>query len=234
MKLFTIFDLDGVLVDNIAYERAVTEHIVRAISFSRMLSFEEALSLWNKTLAAHAQDPRWHDYSVHCAALGVPDVWQSSHRDMGHLIRQMPRAAEAMAIAHLAGSCWLASDATSWVALFKLHAAGFDLQEFEEIFTLDRCGVGKGHPGFWACLAGCIGDSNAATIYVDNRLDRLIAATSILPNCRMVHIAAEDHPSSLGLFPEPVLSEQMHVCRVTHERLPEALQSIARELKAMK
>jgi FMN phosphatase YigB (HAD superfamily) len=234
MNFVTIFDLDGVLIDNVAYECAVTDLIVKAISKSKMMTFDAALSKWNERLATSSEDPRWHDYSLHCAALGVSDASQSSHEAARYLIRQLPKAVDSIRIASEMGECWLASDATNWVACFKLEAAGIDPHQFSQIFTLDRCGVSKGYDEFWECVAGCIDDSDTAVIYIDNRLDRLLTAAKTLPRCRMVHVAAEDHPSNLGLFPKPASVDQLQIPRVTHEHLPEALQCICREVAAVK
>jgi len=232
MKLITIFDLDGVLVDNVSYENAVTELIVNAIGSNRKIPFQEAMSVWNQTLAANSKDPRWHDYGLHCTVLGVPDAWQSSHLAMRHLLRRMPNAAESIAVARETGDCWLASDATQWVAMFKLGVAGIDPRVFSEIFTLDRCGVSKGHDAYWKCLVSNIKNTGAVPIYVDNRLDRLLTAAQFLPNVVVVHVAAEDHPTSLRLFPEPEKACGVRLHNVTHEQLPAVLRRIACDLSS--
>ena len=231
MKLITIFDLDGVLVDNVAYERAVTEDIVRTISVSQGITIEEALAKWTDALASNAQNPRWHDYGYHCAALGVPDAWRISHLAMRHLIRPMPKAAEAIEVGHRAGECWLASDATSWVVEFKLNVTGIGVQQFDEVFTLDRCGASKGFESFWKCLVERIDDCNTATIFIDNRLDRLVSALNVLPNCQLILVDAEDHPSSLRLFTQPGLGG-VHLHQVTQDELPDMLTKVATELVA--
>lgn len=228
MKLVTIFDLDGVLVDNVGFERAVSEDIARAISERKDITVEEALARWSYALASNSQNPRWHDYSYHCAALGVPDAWRVSHLAMQHLIRPMPNAAESIDIAHRIGKCWLASDATRWVVELKLHVTGIDLQHFDEVFTLDSCGMSKGFEAFWKYLLDRIGDSNVATIYIDNRLDRLLAAKNVLPNCKLILVNAEDHPSSLRLFSQPS-DNGVHLSHATHAELPDVLRTIATE-----
>lgn len=230
---YILFDLDGVLVDNVAYERAVTSLIIEQISLQRRVSLEEARLLWDSTLADHMDDPRWHDYGFHCSALGVPEAWRGSHKQMRHLLRPMPRAIESLETCRTLANCWLASDATDWVVSFKLKSAGFDASVFQEIFTLDRCHAGKGDRKYWTTLRTCMGHTQRLSIYVDNRLDRLVVAAAVLPNCRLVHVTTADHPLSLQLFPEVTVPSTLPITSVASIDLPEVLRAICEDTTSL-
>lgn len=225
--LYILFDLDGVLVDNVAFERAITSHIIDEISRLRHIPIQDARLAWDLELTRNKSDPRWHDYGFHCSALGVPDVWRTSHQQMQYLLHAMPGAVESVETAKKIGNCWLASDATDWVVRLKLDAAGFDSSTFQEIFTLDRCHTTKGDATYWLTLKECMGQPNSQSIYVDNRLDRLIVAAEVLPNCQLVHVDADDHPLSLRLFPEVESPKNLRINRVSSIGLAKILRSLS-------
>lgn len=229
MNIVTIFDLDGVLIDNVAYEHAVTEDIIRKVGESQNVSFETAFAKWNKVLEEHRQCPRWHDYSLHCRSLGVPDAWQESHLAMRNLLRPMPQAIEALGIGHQIGACWLASDATRWVVEFKLSVTEISVEQFNEIFTLDSFGVNKGCDLYWNRVAERVEGDNTAIIFIDNRLDRLLSALKVLPNCNLILVDSEDHPMSLRIFDQPSY-RAIPLHHAAKYELPDVLRKVSLEL----
>ncbi|SIO35426.1 FMN phosphatase YigB, HAD superfamily [Singulisphaera sp. GP187] len=232
MKFCFIFDLDGVLVESLDFERAVSDLIVQTIGIDRHLSRKEAERLWLSTLRTHRDHPRWHDYGLHCSALGLTDEWKSFHEQVRQLICPMPSVLESLQSSHYAGSCWLASDATQWVVEFKLRAAGINLTEFDEVFTLDRCLASKGHHEFWEKVKACVPNEETHLIYIDNRDDRLLTAAEVLPKCSLVKIIAEDHPTSLGLFFRKGSLTDTRVYQAASSDLPSVLKSITQTIRA--
>lgn len=232
MKPYILFDLDGVLVDNVDFEHAVTQGIIQEIARRKRISAVQAKNAWDAKLAEHRDHDRWHDYALHCEALGLPDLWRASHEGLRQLIRPMPRASEAIEVAMTRGSCWLASDATDWVVHFKLRAVGIDPGVFQERFTLDRCGVGKGAAQYWAQVRKCMENGNDHLIYVDNRADRLLVAARAIPAARLLQVTAPDHPLTLDLFRELAGAADARVLQVRSDDLPEALNVVIDETLA--
>ena len=102
-----LFDLDGVIVDNIAFENAVTRTIIRQLAAVRNIHESEAESLWKSTLESHRGHARWHDYSFHCDALDLGTAWKKSHTSCGHLLRKCPYADQAITVANDIGPLFL-------------------------------------------------------------------------------------------------------------------------------
>lgn len=230
MRPYVIFDLDGVLVDNLEYEEAVTDQIIHEISLKRRLPLASAKDLWRVTLNQHRGHPRWHDYELHCAAIGLPDAWRLPHESLRQLIRPMANAKEALALANNLGVCWLASDATSWVVDLKLEAVGINPSLFEEIFTVDRCLASKGDQQYWEMVKGSMDSVASPAVYIDNRLDRLMAAAGVLPNCRMLHVATKDHPVSIGFLSKFIQLDSTVIREAMCSEMPSALKEFLEDL----
>jgi phosphoglycolate phosphatase-like HAD superfamily hydrolase len=148
MLIPVLFDLDGIIVDNLNFEEEVTRRIIEILSQSREISIRDASILWNETLEKHRYHPRWHDYQFHCQALSLDDVWKEAHiLSQGELCK-CAKIDEAILSAKKFGPCWIVSDATDWVVEFKLKNLGLEKQ-FTEIFTVDRCANHKGSVGYW-------------------------------------------------------------------------------------
>jgi len=212
-----LFDLDGVIVDNIAFENAVTRTIIQQLAVDRNLPMLDAERLWKRTLEAHRRHARWHDYSYHCQALNLGNSWREAHTSCGHLLKRCLGADDAIAAAREIGPLWLVSDATHWVAAFKLALVQIDQDVFSEIFTVDRCSTNKGQVQYWQCVKEVMSRGPYATpIYIDNRKDRLCVAHEVFSEMNGICVDADDHPVSLGFGDQDSQAIFVHS---THESL---------------
>lgn len=222
-----LFDLDGVVVDNVGFENDVTRSIIQRLAADRNLSYTAAAGVWNHTLELHRTHARWHDYSYHCEALDLGDFWREAHRSSAHLLKRCIGAVDAMAAARHIGPAWLVSDATEWVVRFKLAVVDIDPAAFSELFTVDRCSTNKGQPEYWRCVKQVMsGAGFTALVYVDNREDRLRVADEVFPAMVGICVDAEDHPVSLGFGEKNGSSTFLHA---THESLGSTLTRLAED-----
>ncbi len=219
-----LFDLDGVLVDNVDFERAVTSHIIQQLATERGIAEPDAEVIWKTTLEAHRHHARWHDYSYHCQSLNLGDFWRKAHRSSSHLLKKFSGTDDAIEAARKIGPVWLVSDATRWVVEFKLAISEIEQDYFSEIFTVDRCKTNKGEPDYWKVVKEkMLPERNAGPIYIDNREDRLRVARGVLPEMVGVCVDADDHPVSLG-FGE--LNSGRVFAHSTHESLHSVLEVV--------
>lgn len=201
-----IFDLDGVMVDNCHFERRVASLIVDELARQRDWSLERAESEWNACLERHRDNVRWHDYSFHCEKLGLGEIWKRAHIESRQLLSSFPQIQDVLKAVSMYGEPWIASDATSWVIRFKLETVGIAMHRFVEIFSLDRCGVAKKHDDYWLAVRDQLASRESVCVYIDNRLDLLAHASSILPHVRPIWLPTPDHPQSLGFANDLVRS----------------------------
>jgi len=153
-RVVVAFDLDGVLVNNVTFEYAVTNYIIQKLSLTKNISFEEAQKEWNQVLKVHHSHPRWHDYSLHCDLLALGDIWKEAHLKNSSLLKKYDRVDDAISIARNRCNCWIITDATEWVANFKLSCIGYS-STFSEIFSSSRCGYSNAGLGFPVIRGGC-------------------------------------------------------------------------------
>lgn len=191
--IVTIFDLDGVLVDNVAFEHAVTDCIVAELACRRKIRDDEARGVWHKQLEKSAGHARWFDYAFHCEALGLEEVYREAHWASGHTLNVCEGIEAAVELAKKHGECWIATDASGWVTAFKLQTLRIPAYLFSEIFDSTNCRAHKGMPEYWRAVHGMLSARQAHGILIDNRSDRLSAAQAVIKSLDCILVDAEDH-----------------------------------------
>ena len=203
-RRFAIFDIDGVLVDNSAFESAVTESIVEHVSRELRIGPEEARSLWDRELNATRGDVRWFDYDFHCTRLGVkPQALAAHKRWLGLLTTFAGALGTWEQLSNKMAELVIATDATDWVARLKLAALGV-VGDYP-VLSSATLGAAKARPAFWRTLFDSTGPMEDDVVVVDNRLQNLIAVRLAHPAATCVHFDGIEHVATLG----PELSPHM-------------------------
>lgn len=220
-----LFDLDGVLVDNTAFERAVASLITERLATVKGLDFGSATRLWLDTLESHRSHPRWHDYGLHCAVLDLGDYWKQAHIQSRDLLRRFEGVDVALQLAQRAHECWIVSDALDWVVEFKLRAVDL-LEPFVEIFTVDRCGSNKRTANYWKVVEALIETKQGSTVFIDNRMDCIEAACDALARCTAVWVDGPDYAAEIGFGMAEGESYNQSVIHSTHADLAKTLSGL--------
>lgn len=222
-RVVVAFDLDGVLVNNVTFEYAVTNYIIQKLSLTKNISFEEAQKEWNRVLKVHHPHPRWHDYSLHCDLLDLGDIWKEAHIKKSSLLKKYDRIDDAISIARNRCNCWIITDATEWVANFKLSCIGHS-STFSEIFSSSRCGYSKSFDDFWHSIAHSLPSRPMPLIFIENQLDNLHMAKKYITGCIPIWLDTPDHPQEIGFRDIEANTYRKQDIRVsTHDELPEKL-----------
>ena len=225
-RVVVAFDLDGVLVNNVTFEHAVTNYIIRELSSSKNISIERAQEEWNRILTVHHSHPRWHDYSLHCERLHLGNVWKDAHLKNSSLLKKYDRIDDVISIARDRCDCWIITDATEWVADFKLRCIGHS-SSFSEIFSSSRCGYSKSFNDFWHSIAHSLPSHSMPLIFIENRLDNIRTAKRYIPGCIPIWLDTPDHPQEIGFRDIEANKYHEEGTRVaTHDELPEKLGEI--------
>jgi FMN phosphatase YigB (HAD superfamily) len=230
MLIPILFDLDGVIADNVEFEEEVTKRIIEVLSQIRNISLLESLSLWNETLEKHRYHYRWHDYGLHCRALSLDDIWKEAHISSQSLLRKCTHIDRAISVAREMGPCWIVSDATDWVVEFKLKVLGLEA-DFSEIFTVDRCGNHKSSDEYWAIVEKSLPTKQCPVILIENRYDCIIASCNILKNCAAIFVKWPDHPTKIGFKRREEIYPAFPILRSSHAILDKSIQKLGRKLE---
>lgn len=199
-SVITIFDLDGVIVDNIAFEIAVTDCIVGELARKRGVSTSEAKTIWDEQLRLTRGNVRWFDYGFHCACLDLGDAYREAHWASSFALNICDGVEDVVSVARQYGDCWIATDASEWVAKFKLQALYVPDTIFSEIFDSTRCLSHKGMSEYWEIIRESLKARNARAVFIDNRLDRVEAAMRIVPELSCLLVEGRDQTPG-SLFP---------------------------------
>ena len=218
-----LFDLDGVLVDNVAFEQKVTARIIEHLAAVRHIAHSAASEIWMQTLRCHQDHPLWHDYGLHCRSLGIGGYERKVHRECLSLLQRLPGIDEALGAARGFGPLWLASDATRWVVDLKLGAVQLRSDLFSHVFSSDYCHAHKGCSEYWQMVRGHLPGPDSPLVFVDNRIDRLATALMHLPQCHGIWVDTADHPSSIGFQDVSLRTHKVQAC--SHAELAYAIVS---------
>jgi FMN phosphatase YigB (HAD superfamily) len=225
-----VFDIDGILIDNVGFERAVTEYIISKLAEKRRISIEEATKNWCGTLEKNRNHPEWHDYALHCESLGMGSIWKEAHELFRHMLRKFNGADEAITVARKYSNCWAASDATKWVIDFKLSAVGL-AKAFDEIISITRWTLNKGQSDYWRKVVELLPNEGSPVIFVENRFDRIEAAQEVIEQCVSVWVCSPDHTEEMGFRQRGVTKNRLRrpVITSTHESLAYTLHGLLAE-----
>jgi FMN phosphatase YigB (HAD superfamily) len=226
-----LLDLDGVLVDNVAFENAVTEYILSRLAAELDLDPGSASAAWRRELQESKGNPEWCDYDFHCRRLGLPDLARDAHQACIASLSRVREAERTLAMLAEAGArVGVATDAMSWVAYFKLEA--LDLPRPAFMMSCDRAQARKSSPRYWEAFQKAFPEE-AATVYVDNRLANLHAAVEIIPGLDLVFFVGDEHVLRTGIVdPNPPDADSSGNAVTTVADHPELMERIAQRLAA--
>lgn len=198
-----LLDCDGVLVDNTIFERRVSQFLISHLAVHLRTTEARAKSVWAETLAATRDDWRWYDYKWHARRLGLdPVLAEFAHRQAGHLLAEVPGARDTLSLIKSLGlSVGIVTDATKWVAAFKLDQLGID--EIDFIVSSDEMTAVKTSGKYWRELA-----VRAPTIrplaIVDNRIENLEHAGNQFSGAILVQFHRQEHVTQLPTHVRPL------------------------------
>ncbi len=191
--------MDGVLVENVEFELAVTEYIVGELAAGRRIAHSGAAALWREELLSTKGDPRWYDYDFHSERLGVRPIALEAHRLLKPLLSLVEGADETLCFLRDNNiETAIVSDAMSWVVRFKMEALNLSVPDL--VLTSESAGAPKKDSAFWIDYKDRFG-SGASVLYVDNRYDNLAVADSVLGgHVALGWFAREEHVMTIAGF----------------------------------
>jgi FMN phosphatase YigB (HAD superfamily) len=196
-----LLDMDGVLVDNIDFEQAVTDFIVDRLAAQLDTRHENASTRWQWELHETKSDPQWFDYDFHCLRLGLPGLAREAHEACVSALRLVPGAEKTLALLAKADMpVGVVSDAMAWVVQFKFAALGLLQPAF--VVSSEQAGAPKSSHIFWESFKKNFPEE-AACIFVDNRLVNLHIAGKVIPNMDLICFVGDEHALRLSGIIEP-------------------------------
>lgn len=189
-----VFDLDGVLVDNVAYEQKNLEYIADMLVEQEGVSYVEAQDKLDSYALKYRGKRQAHDWRVLCRELGLGNVWYDAHiANLRHLV--LIEGADGL-LAALKGKVTLAlgTDAIDPVADIKLAYLGLK-KYFDKIYTQDTQDSFKGEPRYYEKIAQATGVQLSEMMYVGNRPERGIDTAQRLG----MYTVLVPHPEHLQL-----------------------------------
>jgi len=182
--------MDGVLVDNNAFEPVVANYIVSRIAKMMDVKRIQAQIMWEAELRKTSGHSRWYDYDFHCRNLGLPPLAESAHRNARAFLRTVPGSLETVEWLLKHGVVpVIATDASLWVARFKLASLGLSFP-FQILTSRD------GHPkqtrSYWESHAERLHRIKPIA-FVDNRKSNLMAAMAGTEIRLFAHLAIDEH-----------------------------------------
>ncbi|WP_157621496.1 hypothetical protein [Saccharothrix sp. NRRL B-16348] len=191
-----LLDCDGLLVDNVEFEKAVTLFLVEHLASSSQISVNEATIAWEQELLDTKGSPSWYDYDFHCQRLGLPKLAREAHRAARHLLVRMPEAEKTYAMLLETGiKLGVATDAVRWVVEFKLESLDFPKPNF--ILSSDSMSATKSSPRYWQTYREQY-PTDDVCIFADNRVVNLDTAGSVLPDADLICFVGDEHVLQLS------------------------------------
>jgi FMN phosphatase YigB (HAD superfamily) len=192
-----LLDCDGVIVDNVAFDRRVTEIIIDVFAETAGVSAGKAARLWREELFQTKGHPSWYDYAFHCDRLGLDGhrISRKAHSEAANLLTFVPGAMETLDLLQEHGlGVGVVTDATSWVVEFKLHRLGLESISFTFTST-DARSTKASHP-YWDKLVERF-EYLKPQVLVDNRQVNLHAAADSLPTLKLIQFEQQEHVMTL-------------------------------------
>lgn len=225
-----LIDLDGVLIQNVAFEREVTSRLISELSAIRHLDIPQASAAWQDELRATRDSPRWYNYEFHAQRLGIPSPKVvEAHRRALPLLAEVPGARTTLAtISNLGIASAVVTDATSWVAELKLTECKLR-RYLGPVLSSEAWDAPKSTDLYWESLAHFLGQS--PLVVIDNRSDNLHAAQRAFPDAVLVHFNCEEHAQSLSstLSPARIIASSRNSVVHDHATLAAALEMLVSE-----
>ncbi|MEY2422863.1 MAG: 5-nucleotidase [Acidimicrobiaceae bacterium] len=211
-----LLDLDGVLVDNVAFDHEVTAFVVAALASDRGVNELEGRRLWESELAATRGDPQWYDYEHHCARLGLSgDVARSAHDEALPALRIVAGATSTLEHIRERGyDVAIVTDAVRWVAQLKLSTFGH--VPIDTIFSSDSQASAKSSLRYWKTIRSR--HDIEPVCLVDNRRENLASAVSALSGIPVVEFHMDEHVTTLSDAIAPRDSDRSRPSAVGNDR----------------
>lgn len=193
-RLTVLIDLDGILIDNIAFEESVTRFIVDRILVLKSVPRHRAVTLWEESLSRERESVKWYDYDHHCSNVGIPALSMEAHQQSVGRLRQVPgaRGTWDLLIKYSDEVC-VVSEAPRWVMEFKLHALGFN--GYTTLLSSQDVGKLKSNPDFWLKLKK--GLRTSVMLYIDNKIQNLMSALASMHKLACIYFDRVEHSMAL-------------------------------------
>lgn len=190
-----LVDLDGTLVDNLAFEKLVTRVIISHIAELRSIPIALATQLWEESLFHERNSLQWYDYDYHCSKLGVPSLSMKAHQKaLGHLHEVTgARTTWNVLAEHFAG-IYVVSEAPTWVMRLKLATLGF--RGYVDLLSSQDIGAPKSSAAFWLQLKPAV-LRYSPSFLVDNKACNLAGASMVMGKLTYVLFDRREHSMTL-------------------------------------
>ena len=190
-KCVLLVDMDGTLVDNVAFEASVGEFIVQRTATLRHMHPDRVLELWKESLSRERGTVKWYDYDQHCSNLGVPPLAKEAHEQAKHLLRTVPGAQRTWDwLTKHRVDLYIVSDSTTWVIRLKLDSLG--IRGYTDLFSSQDVGTAKNSQAFWTEMGDKL-HPWSALIYIDNKMSNLVAAATAIDRLTCIHFDRLEH-----------------------------------------
>jgi phosphoglycolate phosphatase-like HAD superfamily hydrolase len=213
-----LLDCDGVIVDNVAFERRVTETIIDAFAESTKMPTSEAERRWREELSLTKGHPSWYDYAFHCNRLGLDgtNLARKAHEEAAGLLALVPGVDETLRYFQEYGlEVGVVTDAVDWVVKFKLAHLGLNAISF--VFTSTDAAETKAADAYWERLSQQF-EYLKPRLLVDNRQVNLYSAANSLPDIWLVQFEKQEHVMTLPDEVAPTSYGQAnHLVSVIHD-----------------
>jgi len=166
-----IFDMDGVLVDNVAYEEKNLEYIADALVEQEDISYVEAQDRLDSIALKYRGRREAHDWRILCRELGLGNVWYDAHLGNLKFLAIIPGIHELLESLDGKVRMVIGSDAIRPVVEIKLAYTGLK-KHFEKIFSQDDVDSYKKSPDFFERVLREMGVEKKSAMYIGNRPER--------------------------------------------------------------
>lgn len=231
-KTTALIDIDGVLIDNIAFERKVTEYLIQKLAEKRNLEANVAREYWDKELSETKNDIKWYDYDFHCANLGLPRIAKEAHQSALSYVKVVKGSLNTWGYLKSRGIYKIVvTDTREWIAKMKLRAV--NLNDYENLYSSAERSSKKDMEMFWCAIEDELPTQTEA-ILIDNKISNIEVALKTIKNLKAIYFRFDEHVSTLSSSYKPKYREcrtkDLHFPTVrTHDELIEALESLLGE-----
>lgn len=171
--------MDGVLVDNVAYESKNLEYIADVLVEQESISYVEAQERLDAVALKYRGQRKAHDWRVLCDELGLGNVWYDGHIANLPFLTLIPGVHELLQALQGKVAMVIGSDAIREVAKIKLDFLQL-ARHFSKVYTQDDVDAYKAEPKFYETIAADQKVSLPEMMYVGNRPERGIDTAQAL------------------------------------------------------
>jgi FMN phosphatase YigB (HAD superfamily) len=166
-----IFDMDGILVDNVAYEEKNLEYIADILVEQEGISYVEAQDRLDAISLKYRGKREAHDWRVLTKELNLGNVWYDAHLANLKYLTVISGVEDLLKSLKGKVPMVIGSDAIRPVAEIKLSYGGIK-RYFDTIYTQDDVNSFKGEPSFYQRISEDQGIPLGSMMYVGNRPER--------------------------------------------------------------